>query len=71
MNDDLDRIYAILEEIRGELRDIRRQLGDPRPQGAPDERGARRIAAAPESLRYAHLEDKGNWDSSSIDNLIE
>lgn len=70
MQDDIERIYAILEEIRDEIRELRQQIGsDALP--SQEERGARRIAAAPAATAYEPIEEKSSWDSSSIDNLIE
>ena len=70
MDDDIKRIYTILEEIRDEIREIKRQMGS-NALPPEEERGARRIASAPASTSYVHIEEKSQWDSSSIDNLIE
>ena len=70
MHDDIERIYAILEEIRDEIREIKHQMGSS-SLPSPEEREARRIAAAPSSSMYVTIEEKSSWDSSSIDNLIE
>lgn len=70
MHDDIERIYEILEEIRAELRELK-ELQKASHHTSPREEAGRRIASPPSTSNYVEIREKSNWDSSSIDGLIE
>jgi len=71
MQEEIEKILKILEEIKEDIREIKEHQKSSSSKEKNTKTEIRKVFSPPSTTNYIEVQEKSDWDSCSIGELIE
>ncbi len=71
MQEEIEKILKILEEIKEDIAEIKKHQKSSSSKEKDSKTEIKKISSPPSTANYVKIQEKSDWDSCSIGELIE